>query len=435
MKIVLIGFMGSGKSTVGKLLASALGYQFIEMDEEIIKRSGYSTISEIFTAGGEERFRQLETEVALSLASMQRAVISAGGGTPTREANMHALKAGESSVFYLDCSIEQICMRIGDTSNRPLFRDLSRAKELYTLRLPLYQRYADFIVSAEGSAESVCRSILGLITDQRSIPKQCYIIGNPVAHSLSPSMHNAGYQVLGIEKLFCYSPLQVLPEELSSIIGAFRTDSFRGASCTMPHKESVIPLLDWIDPLAKTIGAVNTIVYDGQLLRGYNTDWIGIIEPLKSRIDLAGKQVLIVGAGGAARAAIVGLLASNAKVSISNRTLSKAESLASLFHISTVNWEERIEPKIWDIIINTSSVGMGETADESPLEGYQFQSSQIVFETIYNPRTTKLLKDAAAAGAKTIAGLEMLLHQGFAQFELFTGRDAPREAMRRAIGG
>lgn len=263
--------------------------------------------------------------------------------------------------------------------------------------------------------------------------KRCLIIGDPVEHSLSPRMHNAGYHALAIDDQFLFERQRVSREELRHFIASLRSSTIRGAACTMPHKESLLKFVDYVDPIAARIGAINTLVCEDGLLKGYNTDWLGVVNPLKDKTPLKGKKILILGAGGAARAAIVGLIESGAEVTITNRTADKAIALSQQFAIEVLPWELRSNLQDWDIFVNTTSLGMHPDESETPLPRAKFRAEQIVFETIYFPRETLLLKTARAAGCKTIEGLEMLLHQGLAQFEIFTGHEAPVEAMRIAL--
>lgn len=265
-----------------------------------------------------------------------------------------------------------------------------------------------------------------------STRQRCLIIGDPVAHSLSPRMHNAGYKALGIENEFVFEHCQVTSEELPEFIARMRQDSsIRGAACTMPHKETLLALVDTVDARATRIGAINTLLCNNGKIEGHNTDWIGILAPLRQHIDLIGKKALILGAGGAARAAIVGLLEGGASVTVTNRSTGKAELLADQFSITALDWTQRGDSGSWDIIINTSALGMHPYENESPLPGYPFSPEQIVFETVYFPRITTLLQQASSA--RTLRGIDMLLHQGVAQFELFTGRQAPFAAMQQAL--
>lgn len=261
--------------------------------------------------------------------------------------------------------------------------------------------------------------------------KICMVIGNPVKHSLSPQMHNAGYRALGLDGQFVYVACQVHKDSMEDFVKGVRTMGIRGVSCTVPHKTKIIPYLNEIDPIAEKIGAVNTVVNDGGFLRGFNTDYLGVINPLLEVTSLQGKKVALIGAGGAARGALYGLIEAGAEVWIFNRTLEKAEALAKLIGGEAFSPDYSWRLSKADIIINATTVGM--ESDETPVPKALLHEEQIVFDTVYNQHRTRLLRDAKAAGAKVIYGIEMLLHQGVAQFKHYTGLDAPVNAMRNAL--
>jgi len=206
-----------------------------------------------------------------------------------------------------------------------------------------------------------------------------------------------------------------------------------GLTCTVPHKIAVIPFLDEIDSIAKKIGAVNSVVNANGILKGYNTDWIGAICPLKKMIDLAHKKVLVIGAGGAARAVVYGLMKEKAHVTIINRTKEKAQQLAKEFGC---NNRERTDVQFvssQDVIINTTSVGMHPHINESPIPTEGIRNGQIIMDIVYAPYETEFLRQGKNRGATILHGIEMLLFQGTAQFELYTGIPAPIEVMRKTL--
>lgn len=262
--------------------------------------------------------------------------------------------------------------------------------------------------------------------------KHCVIIGDPVEHSLSPIIHNAGYIALGISDKYQFTALRVSPKEIKNFIAELRTSDIVGVSCTVPHKELVLPYLDEIDEVATEIGAINSIVNDNGHLKGFNTDWVGAVEPLIKLVDLKNKNVAVLGAGGAARAFVYGLKKSGANVTILNRTLEKAKSLAIQFASEFLPLSDQAKIAQADIICNTTSVGLNDPLS-SPIGPNILNSSQIVFDAVYSPQKTKLLKDAESAGSKIIYGSEMLLFQAYEQFKLFTGLEAPEKAMRQAM--
>lgn len=263
--------------------------------------------------------------------------------------------------------------------------------------------------------------------------KICLIIGDPVAHSLSPVMHNAGYETLGIDNKFVFLGAKVKAGDVSVVIQSMRKMGIHGLACTIPHKVEVTKFLDEINETAKKIGAVNTVLNHRGKLIGFNTDWLGAVTPLEKITTLFGKKVLVLGAGGAARAVVFGLLKRQAKVKIFNRTRETAIKLAEEFGCQTTNLDVKSEIGNFEIIINTTSVGMKPMENKTPIPTKFITKQQIVFDIVYVPFETKLLKEAKKKGAKIIHGIEMLLNQGTAQFEIFTGQKAPEEEMRRAL--
>ena len=263
--------------------------------------------------------------------------------------------------------------------------------------------------------------------------KICLIIGDPVAHSLSPAMHNAGYEALGIDDQFVFLGAQVKVENVELAVQTMKKMGIHGLSCTIPHKVVVMKFLDEIDETARKIGAVNTVLNKNGKLVGFNTDWVGVVIPLEKITTLFGKKALVLGAGGAARAVVFGLLNKGAKVKIFNRTKQKAMILAKEFNCQATDLKTKSEIKDFDIIINTTSVGMKPLENNMPIPAEFITNKQIVFDIVYVPIETKLLKEAKKRGAKVIHGIEMLLHQGLAQFEIFTDCKAPKEIMRRVL--
>lgn len=261
--------------------------------------------------------------------------------------------------------------------------------------------------------------------------KICLSIGYPIKTSRSPSIHNAGYKKLGIDDRFIYLRAEVKPKDLKLAMDGARALGIQGISVTMPHKQTIMQYLDKIDKDAKAIGAVNTIVNKNGKLTGFNTDWTGALTALGKKTDLKGKKVAVIGAGGAARAIVYGLLKRGAIVKIFNRSLKKAKNLAQEFNCKYGRLDSLEEATKMDIIINSTSVGMNE--DKSLVDKKLLNKNQIIFDVVYSPKETKLIKDAKKIGAKIIYGHEMLLYQGMDQFELYTGLQAPEEVMKKAL--
>ncbi len=262
--------------------------------------------------------------------------------------------------------------------------------------------------------------------------KICIIIGDPVEHSLSPQMHNGGYEALGIDNEFVFIAAKVKEENLSDFVKGARAMGMRGITCTIPHKTQILKYLDEIDDTAKKIGAVNTVVNTDGVLKGYNTDWIGVVEVLEKTTSLKGKKVALLGAGGAARAAAYGVTQRGAELAVFNRSVEKGLELAREFGGKYYSLESVQEVKNMDIIFNATSLGL-EDKNETPIDKKFITEKHIVFDAIYIPYETRLLREAKEKGAKIIHGTEMLLYQGLEQFRLYTGRQAPEEEMRKVL--
>lgn len=259
----------------------------------------------------------------------------------------------------------------------------------------------------------------------------CMVIGDPVEHSLSPQIHNAGYKALGIDYHFVAK--RVTTTELADFIKEVKKKHIRGVSVTLPHKIEIMQYVDELDESAKKIGAINTIVNDNGMLKGSNTDYLGIIHPLEKRTSLEGKHIAIIGANGAARAAAYGVTIKGAKLSIYNRTVEKAKELAKKFGGEACSLEQLEQVKNAEIIINTTSVGMEPNVNETPIPKEYLSKHQIVFDVIYTPKETRFLKEAEEQGANIISGGEMFVEQAAAQFKLYTGYDAPIDVMKQAL--
>lgn len=270
----------------------------------------------------------------------------------------------------------------------------------------------------------------------------CGLIGNPVEHSMSPAMHNAAFKNSGMD--YVYLPFKVEKEQLGRAIEGVRALNIRGVNVTIPHKVSVIPLIDELDQLAKRIGAVNTIINNDGILKGYNTDAQGFLKAiLEQGIPPEGKRVVILGAGGASRAISFILAERGANLVILNRQLEidwavkLASSISQAFgrevkalELNGQNLAEVLRKS--DILVNATSVGMSPHTDETPVPAKMLKDNLVVFDIVYNPVKTRLLAEAEAAGAKAISGLEMLVWQGALAFEMWTGLKAPLEIMRMA---
>tara|TARA_B100000315_G_C14593015_1_gene596994 strand:- start:7242 stop:8117 length:876 start_codon:yes stop_codon:yes gene_type:complete len=271
--------------------------------------------------------------------------------------------------------------------------------------------------------------------------KVCGLIGDPVEHSMSPVMHNAAFRELGLDYL--YVPFRVKKEEIGKAIDGMRALNLRGLNITIPHKVAVIPLLDELDPLAEKIGAVNTIVNNDGVLRGYNTDASGLLQSMWTNgIEPRDKNIVIIGAGGASRAVTFILADKKARLVILNRIqeLDWAKELANRI---TQTFRQKIEAleltrenlaKVLnkaDILLNATNAGMSPNTEETPVDADLLRPELVVYDIVYNPSKTRLLREAEMINAKTIGGLDMLTWQGALAFQMWTGRKAPVELMKR----
>ena len=270
-------------------------------------------------------------------------------------------------------------------------------------------------------------------------PYRIGLIGHPVAQSISPVLHNTALAELGLAG--GYDAIDVTSERLSDWVDAMRAAGYAGVNVTIPHKEAVLPLMADLSAAATAIGAVNTVIVTENGLRGENTDHIGFLAPLRPLILRRQiRSALILGAGGAARSALYALagMAELEHVQISTRSEKRGETLIDSMSVrgvtvGTTAWEHRYAAAASaDLVVNTTPVGMWPHHSRSPLTGTPFRSDQIVYDLIYNPRSTRLLQDAGEAGATCLAGLPMLIGQAAASFQHWTGRAMPLEAVTLA---
>jgi shikimate dehydrogenase len=256
------------------------------------------------------------------------------------------------------------------------------------------------------------------------------LLGNPVGHSLSPPMHEAGYEALGIDAR--YVTFEPAPADLPEAVSGAAALGIRGVNVTIPFKERLLELVE-PDPLAARIGAVNTVDFGGETVTGHNTDAAGVTRAFAHHdVDLGGTAV-VVGAGGAGRAAAFALADEGTTVRIANRTVERAEALAAEVPRATAHGLDGFTDLLADasVLVNATSVGM--ESDETPVPEAALHADLAVLDAVYRPQETRLLREASKVGARTVDGAWMLLFQGVAAFERWTGRDAPVEAMNRAL--
>lgn len=280
--------------------------------------------------------------------------------------------------------------------------------------------------------------------DIKATTKLYGILGHPVSHSLSPSMHNNAFEKLGLD--YVYLAFDITPGKLGEAVRGIKSLGIKGVNITIPHKQTIVNLVDEIDDDAMLVGAVNTVKNDDGKLVGYNTDVGGFLRAIKDDFGFipTGKKSILIGAGGAARAVIVGLCNSKAsEIVIINRTVSKAEDLAAEFGhhfpkikfraLSLGNQNEIInEMRKCELLVNSSSAGMkGENPLNLPLG--VLPRGACVYDLVYDPLVTPLVRDARDLRLNTQSGVSMLLYQGVDAFEIWTGRKAPVEEMKKAL--
>ncbi|MFH0812853.1 MAG: shikimate dehydrogenase [Pseudomonadota bacterium] len=273
--------------------------------------------------------------------------------------------------------------------------------------------------------------------------KVCILIGDPVEHSFSPLIHNAGFQELGVN--FVYVAFQVKSKDIGNAIKGIKALNIRGASITLPHKVTAIEYMDRLDPVARKIGSINTIVNENGELKGFSSDGMGALKALHDhKVELDGKNVLILGSGGVARAIAFTLVMNTRLNRLSVLGIIKDEIEALVNNLQTVTetevqgtvMEENILQKSMlssHILINCTPRGMYPKAEESPVPRDFLRKELLVFDVVYNPPKTKLLQDAQSLGCDTISGIEMFINQAVLQFELWTGVKAPEAVMKKVI--
>ena len=270
----------------------------------------------------------------------------------------------------------------------------------------------------------------------------CAVIGNPVSHSLSPAIHNAAFEALDLDFVYVACPVE---DVKGALAGMRALKNFRGMSVTIPHKIEVMKYVDEISPADRKIGSINTVIHDQERLVGLGTDGAGALKALTDAgVDMAGKNVLMLGAGGAARAIAFTLALNTALAELSLLDIAEAQvrGLKTDLEAGTdavITGGVMSEPALAaamekaDLVVNCTPIGMHPKVDASVVPPQLFRSGQVVFDVVYTPLETKLLADARARGLQGISGVEMFINQAALQFEQFTGVEAPVEVMRRVV--
>jgi 3-dehydroquinate dehydratase / shikimate dehydrogenase len=284
--------------------------------------------------------------------------------------------------------------------------------------------------------------------DQINAETEIYgVIADPIGHTLSPLIHNAAFQHYGMNKV--YIPFRVPREDLSRFIDDASILGIRGLSVTIPHKEDIIKKLSDVDNSVRGIGASNTVIFDEKKRLGYNTDYRAAMSSLeevlrqqgveaeKTENLLQGKTALVLGAGGVGKAIVYGLIRRGAQVVVSDGVARQAVTLAKNFNCRSIDWTAR-QTVSADLLFNCTPIGMHPNVDETPFDKHHLRPAMIVFDAVYNPENTLLIKEARSRNCTVVTGIDMFVHQAGLQFKLFTGQDGPidvmRETIRRAIG-
>ena len=263
------------------------------------------------------------------------------------------------------------------------------------------------------------------------------VIADPIAHSMSPVVHNAGFRALGMDNV--YVPIRVPDEQLEEFMSYCRGFGLKGLSVTIPHKEGILNFVDSTDQAVDHIGAANTVVMDGFEKVAYNTDFAAALDSIYDTLGrggdvdvLAGRSAIVLGAGGVAKAVVHALKSRNVDVTIASRTMERAEALAKKFKCSPIEWRNR-HTGHYDMVINCTPVGMHPHVNETPFDAHHLRRSMIIFDTVYNPEQTLLIKEARDIHASVITGVDMFVRQAALQFKLFTEAEPPVDTMRDAI--
>jgi shikimate dehydrogenase len=257
----------------------------------------------------------------------------------------------------------------------------------------------------------------------------CGIILHPAGHTRSPAMHNAAFAAAGIDA--AYLAFDVAPADLAGAVAGIRALGLAQVAVSLPHKIEVMQHLDEVDETARAIGAVNTVTRSQGRLRGSNTDCTGAVRAIQRETEIEGRHAVVLGAGGTARAVVHGLISAGARVTVLNRTAARAAALAEALGAENGGGPEQLADVEHEILVNTTSVGLRE--DRSPIEAAAIRPGSVVLDAVYDPKVTRLLADATAAGAVAIEGKWMLIQQAAVQFETWTGKPAPVAAMERAF--
>lgn len=440
MKLVLIGARGAGKTMVGRLLADRMGVPFLDTDQLIEATAGQS-IPAIFAAEGESGFRRRERAVCASLAGAQ-GVIATGGGVVLDPANVAALRE-HARVVWLAAPPEELAVRCASSDRPPLtaLKAEDEARAVLVAREHLYRSAADHCAwTGCRDPLAVAAGVLAWLEARPSAPLRkelaaanpdpfeaamvdravtdgsllCAVVGHPVGHSRSPAVFARLAEIHGLP----YAFTRIDAASAEAAVSLARRLDLRGLSVTIPFKDAMLGHCDTLSPEAEAIGAVNTVVQCGGRLFGLNTDWLGVRAPLA---HLGGQDLraAVLGAGGAAAAAVYALVDLGVEVTVLARHAERATALAARFGVGSGSLQE-FDPARTDVVVHATPVGM-EPDTASLLGPGDLRPGMTIFDLVYTPPETPLLRLARAAGATTVPGTALFAHQAAAQCEAFFG--------------
>lgn len=409
MNLIFTGMRGSGKSSFARLFSKRLGLSWLDLDIELEKEF-HLPISEYVHKNGWEEFRKEEKKIIAKISKIDNHIIATGGGVILDPDNIMELKKN-GYLIYLKSSVDTLFNRIRDKTNRPFLTDaknlLDDLKETYEKRKQLYEDCADLIIYNDDVS----------LFDEKTL--LFGVIGHPISHSVSPVLHNIGYKENNINaRMFA---LDVC--DIKTGFEIIKLLNISGIAVTIPHKTSIIPYLDKLDKTAAKIGAVNTVINEKNQWAGTNTDCQAAVLALTESCSLSNKKVAVIGAGGAARAVCYGLILEGSTVDVYNKTFKKAKKLVEEFGLNCAyDLKDLSGIGDYDIVINSTPLGMkGRYENKTPIPKNRIRKGQIVFDIVYNPRETRLIKESRSNGAISILGEKMILNNVFLQFKLFTG--------------
>ena len=433
MRVIFLGFRYSGKSTIGKALAKKHNLKFIDIDKEI-ERHQNQTIAEIVAKNGWKYFRNLELNEYKSHFNEDNIVISCGGGFAVNEYYSNEenklLQQEQGLKILLSTDIEAIKERITydfnnnkNCKNRPSFdKNNKQLNDIINENIDVFKKREKLYNSIDFDCK-IDTSNIKILTEILKCKLFC-VVGYPVWHSLSPKIHNFLYKLQDLND-FVYTKCEIKPEKIVKLKEIIKLFNFRGLSITSPYKQEIMKIVDVLDEKASQIGALNTIfVNNNDKKYGYNTDYIGVLKALEENVNLTNKRVAIFGSGGGAKSAVVACLERTKNVILFNRTKEKNNDFAKQNNIKSCGLDEFL-PQDFDIIINATTVGLG--TKDSILKRNQILKKHIVFDMVYNPLKTTLLKNAISKGAKIIYGTNMLIYQAIKQHEIYTKQTTTKE--------